>query len=36
MEFISVDKNSITVNAYGSLHAKDQLQQELKQEDKKL
>ena len=23
MEFISVDKNSITVNAYGSLHAKE-------------
>ena len=23
MEFISIDKNSITVNAYGSLHAKE-------------
>ena len=30
MEFISVDKNSIIVNAYGSLHTKAQ-QQEVQQ-----
>jgi len=35
MEFISIDKNSITVNAYGSLHAKEIILSSPPLEDKK-